>query len=118
MSIASSRQIPKYRLNIDLIFALFALTLALLVLVPSNGNLLDSIHIAPGTIEKPHADILTSGDLSFADDQLYWAANCSRGGSSDARCNSIILRSQSCSISTASAYCSEYEQYMQEHPKK
>ncbi|RPJ21694.1 MAG: hypothetical protein EHM33_25455 [Chloroflexi bacterium] len=115
MSIMSLKHTKKYTLNIDLLFALFALTLALLILVPSNENLYISILNAPGALDRPRATLLTSGDVSFAADQQYWAANCGQEWSSDARCNSIVARTQSCSTSAASGYCSEYKNYLREY---
>lgn len=113
MSIASTKHTRKYTLNIDLLFALFALSLVLFILVPSNGNMYTSIRNAPGALDRPRATLLTSGDVSFAADQHYWAANCSQEWSSDARCNSIVARTQVCSLSAASGYCSEYKNYLQ-----
>jgi len=113
MSIISVRPTKKYTLNIDLLFALFALTLVLFILIPSNGNMYVSIRNAPGALDRPRAALLTSGDLSFAADQQYWAANCSQEWSSDARCNSIVARTQSCFSSAAAGYCSEYKNYLQ-----
>jgi hypothetical protein len=107
------KQTKKYTLNIDLLFALFALTLVLFILVPSNENLYISILNAPGALDRPRATLLTSGDVSFTADQQYWAANCSQEWSSDAGCNSIVARTQSCSIRATSGYCSEYKNYLQ-----
>jgi len=57
--------------------------------------------------------ILAGSDASFTADKDYWSANCSHGWNSDERCDLIFARAQSCSISTASAYCSEYDSYLQ-----
>jgi hypothetical protein len=116
MSIASSKQTAKQGLNIDLVFALFALALVLFILVPSDGSHYTSFHSTPGSILYTGA--LSSGEISFAADQKYWAANCSSGWHSDARCDFIALRTQSCSMQAASAYCSDYKKYLQEHLKR
>jgi hypothetical protein len=114
MPIVSSKQTPKYLINIDLIFALFALALVLLILVPSNVNIYNSLRTAPGVLDRIHL----SGDVSFAADQHYWTANCSQDWASDARCGFIAARIQSCSISTVSAYCTEYKHHLQEYLNK
>lgn len=117
MSIASSKPSKKHPF-VDLLFACFALTLILLALAPSNGNLYNPIRTAPGTLERVRPAILTSEDISFTADQRYWNANCSQGWSSDARCGTIVARTQTCSRSTASGYCSEYKSYLQEYLNK
>jgi len=55
-----------------------------------------------------------SGDTSFALDEQYWDANCSHGWASDATCDAIVSRAQSCVASIALAYCSDYENYMKQ----
>jgi hypothetical protein len=117
MSIASSKQTAKHRLNIDLLFALFALALALFILVPSDGKIYNSFHTTPGAFETIRTGT-TSTEISFAADQNYWSANCSSGWRSDARCDFITLRTQSCSLNLASVYCSEYKKHLQEDLKK
>jgi hypothetical protein len=102
---------------VDLLFASFALTLVLLILVPHTGNIYGSIYSMPRSIDNIHISVSiqeANKNISFAADQLYWVANCSQGWSSDARCDTIVARAQSCSSSMASAYCSQYENYLQE----
>lgn len=113
MSLVSSKQSKKHNL-VDLLFVFFALTLILLVLAPSNGNVYNSVRTVPRTLDHTRVNA-TSGDASFTADQRYWDANCNRGWSSDARCDTIVARTQSCSISIASAYCSQYEHYLQDN---
>ena len=117
MSIASSQSSKKYPF-VDLLFAFFASTLVLLVLVPSNGNMYNSIRTAPGILDSIRATIPISGDVSFTADQRYWNANCSQEWSSDAWCDTIVARTQTCSRSAASGYCSEYKSYLQEYLNK
>ena len=59
-------------------------------------------------------DISTDSDASFAEDLQNWDANCSFGQVLDSACKMIIAKAQSCEISTASTYCSEYKTYMQQ----
>jgi hypothetical protein len=116
MSVFTLVQTSKYR-YVDLLFASFALTLVLLILVPPTGNIYSSIYTAPRSIDNIHTSVSIqeiNKTISFAADRQYWVANCSQGWSSDARCNTIVVRAQSCSISMASAYCSQYENYLQE----
>ncbi len=117
MSIISSKQSKKHSLG-DWLLAFLALTLVLLMLVPSAGNVYNPIRIAPGTLNSMRADMPINRNVSFAADQQYWDANCNYGWSSDAGCDSIVARSQSCSISIASTYCSEYESYLQQYRDK
>ena len=113
MSILSSEQTQKNSLLVDSLFVCLVLTLILLILVPSNWSLYGSVRTAPGSQESTHPDLLTGGNISFAADQQYWDANCNHGWSSGARCDSIVARSQFCSVSVNSVYCSEYKNYLQ-----
>ena len=117
MSIISSKQSKEDNL-VDSLFVFLILILILLVLTPSNGNRYGSVRAAPGTLDRMGAGVLTSAEVSFSADQQYWNANCSHGWSSDAGCKMIVLRTQSCSISIESVYCSRYETYLQEYLNK
>jgi len=115
MSTISSKQEKRNGL-VDPIYVLvfLVLILALQVLGPLTGNMDNSFSGALGTPGKAPAGVSASGHVSFTSDQLYWDANCSRGWSSDATCENIVLRSQSCVVNVASAYCSEYDLYLQQ----
>jgi len=110
MSTLSSKPTKTYR-PVDLIsvFVFLALILTLLA-IPFAGNLYHSLNTALGSVNSPQAGI--SSTASYSADQQYWNANCSHGWSSDSTCDDIVARSQSCSISTESAYCSEYDNYL------
>ena len=114
MSTISSKQEKRHGL-VDPVYVLvfLVLILALLVLGPLTSNINNSFSGALGTLDKSPAGVSASGHVSFTSDQRYWDANCSRGWSSDSACEKIVQRVQSCSISTASAYCSAYEHYLQ-----
>ncbi|SRR6266536_913495 len=113
MSLTSSRRPIKHDF-VDFIFVFSLLVIVLLVLAPFN-NIYNSTHTS---FEKAQAKLSLSGDPSFASDRQYWDANCSHGWtSSDATCDAIAARAQSCSISVDSAYCSEYSNYMQKFGK-
>jgi|SRR5690349_23922166 len=114
MSTFSSKPTKTYR-PIDLIsvFIFLALILTLLA-IPFTGNLYSSLSTALGSAGSPHAGISTTTNYSLSADQKYWSANCSHGWSSNSTCDDIVTRSQSCSISTDSAYCSEYDNYLKQ----
>ena len=112
MSTLSSKQEKRHAL-VDPVYVLafLVLVLALLLVGPFAGNASNSIRgIVSGWSGAPSN---ASANVSFSADQQYWEANCAHGWSSDSGCQSIVERVQSCSISTASAYCSAYEAYMQ-----
>jgi hypothetical protein len=113
MSTISSKQEKRHGL-VDPVYVLVFLVLILALLVPGplTGNINNSFSGALGTPGKAPAGVSASGYVSFTSDQQYWDANCSRGWSSDSTCEDIVLRAQSCSISTASAYCSQYDTYL------
>ena len=115
MSIFTSKQ-QKSRGLIDPIFILFFFALAfLMIFAVATGNLDDSLGNLLGSFGSGSTSLSLKSEPSFAADQQYWEANCSRGWSSDSMCEDIVLRSQSCSISTDSAYCSEYDKYLQQY---
>ena len=114
MSTLSSKTTKTYR-PVDLIsvFVFLALILTLLA-IPFMGNLYHSLNTALGNVNSTHASISSTASYSFSADQQYWNANCSHGWSSDSTCADIVARSQSCSISIDSAYCSEYNNYLKQ----
>lgn len=115
MSILTSKQ-QKSHVLIDPILILFFSALVLLTFFALfTGNVRDFVSDALGSIDKAPATLSINSQPSFAADQQYWEANCSRGWSSDSMCENIVLRSQSCSVSSESAYCSEYNRYLQEY---
>ena len=118
MSILSSKQQKSHGL-IDPIFILFLFAFVLLMFFALlTGNVLDLVGDALGSIDRAPASLSVNNELSFATDQKYWDANCSRGWSSDSMCEAIVQRSQSCSISIDSAYCSEYDSYIKQSLNK
>lgn len=80
------------------------------------GAYTSTFHTSPGrTNQAPNmVDVYTDPEASFAEDLQYWDANCSYGQDSDLACKMIMAKAQSCEISTASTYCSEYKTYMQQ----
>ena len=113
MSIITSNQ-PKRQTIVDPIFILFVSVLVVLLIFAFTsanrnliGNLLQSYDNAP-------AGLSINSEVSFASDQRYWSEYCDSGWSSDSVCDAIVARTQSCTISVDSAYCSAYESYLQE----
>jgi hypothetical protein len=108
MSTISSKPTKRYGI-IDLIaiFVLFVLLFTLFV-IPLTGGLYNFLGIVPRAVDSSHTS------YSFSADNQYWAANCNHGWSSNSTCDDIVARSQSCSISAESAYCSEYDNYLKQ----
>lgn len=114
MSTLSTKPTKRYSL-VDLVsvFVFFALILTLLV-IPFTGNIYTVVSTALGSGNSTNASVSTNVGYSFSADQQYWATNCSRGWSSNSTCDEIVTRSQACSISAESAYCSEYANYLKQ----
>jgi len=114
MSTLSSKPTKTYK-HVDLIsvFVFLALILTLLV-IPFTGNLYNSLSTVMGNANSTNASVSSNVSYSFSADQQYWTVNCSHGWSSDSTCDAIVTRSQSCSISGESAYCSEYNNYLRQ----
>jgi hypothetical protein len=114
MSIITSNQ-PKKQTLVDPIFILFfSVLLVLLVFAISaaNGNYL--VEKLLQTNDNAPAGLSLNSTVSFASDKLYWSEYCDSGWSADAACDAIVARTQACSTSVDSAYCSAYESYLQE----
>jgi len=115
MSTISSKQVKRHGF-VDPIstLVLVCLILAFLVLEPLSSNTYSSISGAPRALSSGAAGLAANKNASFTSDQPYWNTNCSHGWSSDSSCEDIVLRAQSCTISLDSAYCSEYDTYLQQ----
>ena len=113
MSIITSNQ-PKRQSYVDPIFILFLSVLVVLLVFAfsaANRNLIGNV-LQP--YESAPAGLSLNSKVSFASDQRYWSEYCDSGWSSDAACDAIVARTQACSASVDSAYCSAYESYLQE----
>jgi hypothetical protein len=116
MSIITSNQ-PKRQTIVDPIFILFVSVLVVLLVfafTAANRNLIGNLL---QTYENAPAGLSLNSDVSFASDQRYWSESCDSGWSSDSVCDAIVARAQSCTASVESAYCSAYENYLQEFSK-
>jgi len=114
MATSPSRQIKKQDLVDPIVVLLFVTLLcALVAFGPLNGNMHSS---APNTLAMNgvSADNAFSGvGASFALDLQYWSANCNHGWTSDSACDTLVSRTQWCSLGVGSAYCLEYDAYLQ-----
>ena len=116
MSIITSNQ-PKRESIVDPIFFLFISVLVVLLVfavAAANRNLIGNLL---QTSDNAPAGLSLNAEVSFAADQRYWSENCDSGWSSDSACDAIVARAQSCTASVDSAYCSAYENYLQEFSK-
>ena len=116
MSIITSNQ-PKRQTLIDPIFILFVSVVVVLLIfafTAANRNLIGNV--LQTSVNAPSGLSLNS-EVSFASDQRYWSEYCDSGWSSDPVCDAIVARAQSCTASVESAYCSAYENYLQEFSK-
>lgn len=97
----------KHEKRQGLILASIALIGVLITFRPLNGRIL----LTQGNVES---EVSVSDAASFASDLQYWDANCSHGWRSDSTCDTLVLKIQSCSVGIGSAYCSEYNTYLQQ----
>jgi hypothetical protein len=112
MSIVTSK--PQKRHVVDPIFILFFSALVVLTIFAlSTGNIDYLVESAVESLSGPSVRVSVDKAPSFASDQKYWEANCTRGWSSDSLCNTIAARTQSCELSADSAYCSAYKNYLE-----
>ena len=114
MSIITSKQ-TKRQTVVDPILILFVSVLVVLLVFAftvANRDLFTS-NVNQNT-DSITVGLSLNSNVSFAADERYWDANCSTGWSSDAGCDAIVARTQACSVSVDSAYCSAYENYLQQ----
>lgn len=113
MSIITSK--PQKRHVVDPIFILFFSALVVLTIFAlSTGNIDYLVDNAIESLSAPSVHVSVNNSPSFASDQKYWEANCTRGWSSDSLCDTIAGRAQACELSADSTYCSAYKNYLEE----
>lgn len=99
----------------DLVAALaYVLAIGALLFLGARAS---AFYPAPGQmpgIQGGMNGVLAGSEASLAADAQYWDVNCSHGWSSDSTCDTIVVRTQSCEISAASTYCSEYKTYLRQ----
>ena len=111
MSIISSKP-QAHRTLIDPILVLFLFNIVLLMFFALSTGSPDLDGLFGSSVNRS-PELSLSSEPSLAADQQYWAANCTDEWSADSLCETITLRTQSCSISVDSAYCSQYDAYLQ-----
>ena len=87
---------------------------AFVILAPMNASFYSSLNGVLGTWSKADGVYANAEVVSFTADQAYWDANCGHGWTSNATCDGILSRVQSCTLGFTTAYCSSYENYMQD----
>lgn len=87
---------------------------AFVILAPLNASFYSSLNGVFGTWSNTDGAYANAKVVSFTADQAYWDANCTHGWTADAACDGIFSRVQSCTLGFATAYCSSYENYMQD----
>jgi hypothetical protein len=113
MSIITTKQHKRQGI-VDPIFILFFVALFILsIFAVSTGDVQHVVEDVLESMSGAPASLSVSNQPSVTIDQRYWAANCSEGWSSDLMCDTIVTRTQSCSISDKSVYCSDYKNYLQ-----
>ena len=93
-----------------------ALIGAFVIFGPLSASLYNSIDSVLASFDSLDG-IAVSTDASFISDQNYWSDNCSHGWASDATCDAIVSRVQSCEAGLASTYCTSNESYIQQFKK-
>ena len=94
------------------ILAVLVVILTFVVFAPAN-NLYNSAENTLGSFRKASTGLTASSVVSFSSDLQYWESNCTHGWTSDTACDVIVQRTQSCSASVDSVYCSAYDKYLQ-----
>jgi hypothetical protein len=113
MSIIASNQTKRQSI-VDPIFILFLSVLVVLLVfavTAANRNLIGNML---QTRDNVPAGLTLNSEVSFATDLSYWSEYCDSGWSSNSVCDAIVARTQACSASVDSTYCSAYESYLQE----
>ena len=115
MATFSSNQEKKQSISNQMAVLLaVALISTFLIFGPLNATLYNSINSVLASFDRPDG-VSVSTDASFAYDLNYWSDNCSHGWSSDATCDAIVSRVQSCEVGLASTYCTSNETYIQQY---
>lgn len=96
------------------ILAFLVMVLALLVSAPFNDKTYDSFSTVSESSGDASVSLSLTRKASFASDLQYWNANCSHGWTPGSPCQDIVAKTKSCATSVNSAYCSEYDSYLQQ----
>jgi len=103
---------------VDPIVVLLFVTLlcALVAFGPLNGRVLSSSHGALLTQGGSAGEISVNAGTSFTSNLQYWNSTCSHGWTKNSTCDALASAAQFCviGVGTDSAYCSEYDTYLQQ----
>ena len=113
MSTYSSKSVKRYSPADSMSILVLLVLILTLLIAPFTSEIYHSVTTALGNVRSAPASLSAKSDPVFTVDLQYWTANCSNGWTSDQTCDAIVARSQSCAISLDSAYCSEYNTYLQ-----
>ena len=114
MVIYTSKQPQSQNLMDTMWILAYIVIIAILIVSGFKTNMkYDTLSQALGSRSHVYVGSLSGAELSFASDEIYWTAHCSRGWVSDSACDSIVIRTQSCEFGSTSAYCSNYQEYLQ-----
>lgn len=114
MSTFSSKSAKRYTPADSMSIVVLLVLIVTLLIAPFTAEIYESLGAALGNLRTAPVSLSAKSDAVFVVDLQYWNANCSNGWSSDLTCDAIVARSQSCAISLDSAYCSEYNNYLQQ----
>ncbi len=118
MATFSSKQDKKQDISNQMTVLLAVALIGVFVIFgPLNATLYNSINSVLASFDSPDG-ISVSTEASFASDQSYWSDNCNHGWASDATCDAIVSRVQSCETGLASAYCTSNESYIKQYFNK
>jgi hypothetical protein len=114
MSTFSSKSAKTYAPADPMSIVVLLVLIVALLIAPFTTEIYESLGEALSAVRSAPASLSANSNAVFGVDLQYWTANCSNGWSSDVTCDAIVARSQSCAISLDSAYCSEYNNYLQQ----
>jgi hypothetical protein len=117
MSIITSKPQKRHVIVDPIFILLFSALVILTVFALSTGNIEYLVEKAVESLSSVQVSVSVENQPSFAVDQKYWDANCTRGWSSDLLCDTIAGRTQACELSADSAYCSQYDSYLKQKGK-
>jgi hypothetical protein len=117
MSTYSSKSVKSYSPIDSMSIVVLLVLIVTLLIAPFASEIYASINAALSNVRSAPASLSAQSDAVFGVDLQYWNANCSQGWSSDTTCDAIVARSQSCATGLDSAYCSEYNNYLQQFHK-
>jgi hypothetical protein len=115
MTTFPSKEAKKQSLDLILVLALIALTSVAMAFGFLNTNY-GFVGMPPSTQGGTISSVSLNIGNSVSADQQYWSAKCSHGWTSDSTCDALASLTQSCvvGIGVPSAYCSEYDSYVQQ----